>query len=150
MRQRRCFWHKAWRHHLQNAPIIQLDRLTNQFDPALWNSPAMTISSALKRSMPSTEGLKIRLAAIRQSGQQNQFVATIPTANIQRWVGFSVSQILGIIQNVSARSLPVFFHCGQNVIACAVHDPVEAGNAVGRQTFPQHLMIGIPPATAAS
>ena len=73
-----------------------------------------------------------------EAGQQGQLVGGIEAADVERRIGFGVALGLRLLQHVGERAA-LLLHRGQDVIAGAVEDAVDARDLVADQRLAQRL-----------
>ena len=76
--------------------------------------------------------------AERQAGQQGELVRRVEAADVEGRIGLGVALGLRFREHVGELAL-VLLHLGQDVVAGAVQDAVDAAHLVGRQRLAQRL-----------
>jgi hypothetical protein len=101
------------------------------------------------RGCPRHDAGEIDLGAERRAGQHRELVRGIDAVDVEAGIGLGVARRLRLGQH-DVEVAAGLAHGAQDVVAGAVEDAVEARTRLPTRPSRSALMIGMPPATAAS
>ena len=78
---------------------------------------------------------------VGERGEDANLVGRVVAVNVQGWFGFGITETLRVGQDI-AKLGSLEFHPSQDVIARAIDDSVEAGDAISNEPFAQDLDNG--------
>ena len=85
--------------------------------------------------------LEVELGAEGEARQNGELVRGIEAANVERRIGLGIAELLRLLQRIAERAVLVG-HGGEDEVAGAVEDPVDAPHLVSREEFAQRLDDG--------
>ena len=84
---------------------------------------------------------EIDLRAKGEAGQDGELVRGVDAVNVKRGIGLGIALGLRLGEN-GAKGTAILLHGGEDVIAGAVEDAIDAHDAIGRSAFAQSLDHG--------
>ena len=82
--------------------------------------------------------VEVQFGAKGQAGKDGQLVRGIDAVNVEARIGLGIAQFLGFLQHL-VKAPAFLFHGGQDVIAGAVEDAIDAADLVGGRAFAHAL-----------
>ena len=114
---------------------------TEQFDGVTELSGELNVEPGDAADAFDVNLLWIHPETVRERSEDADFVRGIVAIDVERRLGFGIAEPLRFGQNIR-EVRAVEFHAREDVVAGAVDDAVEAGDAISNQSFAQHFDDG--------